>query len=150
MTRDAKIYVASRASLPERPAMWRAFRDEGIAITSTWIDESALDAYYSHERQPAAFLRQLWDRIASEIGAASALVLYAEAADFPLKGAFIEAGIALGMCKPVVICLPGVELDDARRPIGSWIEHPLVWREDDARRAMRLALSLHGIQKDRQ
>lgn len=124
--------------------MWRALRDEGVRITSTWIDESCLDEYYSHERQPAEFLSRLWNRITEEIAAADGLVLYAERDDFPLKGAFIEAGIALGMGKPVVVCLPGVELDDARRPIGSWIEHPFVRRNDDLRSAV--GLPAHDLQ----
>lgn len=33
------IYVASRASIPERGAMWRRFRAQGVPITSSWIDE---------------------------------------------------------------------------------------------------------------
>lgn len=55
------------------------------------------------------------------------LVLYAEVGDFPLKGALVEAGMALGMNKRVVVCLPGVTLDNRScRPIGSWVKHPNV------------------------
>lgn len=117
------IYVASRASVPERGAMWRRFRDEGVAITSSWIDEDG-------EGDTEDF-GNLWERIVSEIRAASALVLYAEENDFPLKGAYIEAGIALALNMPVVICLPGVALDlRSSRPIGSWVSHPLVTRNN--------------------
>lgn len=127
-----KFYVASRASIPERAAMWRKFRDvEGVQITSSWIDEDG-------EGQTKD-LGNLWTRIEREITAADTLVLYARAADFPLKGALTEAGIALGKGKPVTVCLPDVELDARSfRPVGSWIAHPLVIRNDDIRAALNL------------
>lgn len=123
------IYVASRASVPERSAMWRKLRGDGWPIISSWIDEAG--------EGETAFLADLWIRIRAEIYGASAFVLYAERDDFPLKGALIEAGMAIGLNKQIVICLPGVELDSPScRPIGSWIRHPLVRREDDIEKAM--------------
>lgn len=126
-----KIYVASRASIPERGQMWRDIRDQSIAtITSTWIDEDG-------EGQTAD-MSELWWRISEEIAQSDKLVLYAENDDFPLKGALIEAGIALGMGKPVVVCLPGVPVfEPSMRPIGSWIKHPLVSRIDEVLRAIQ-------------
>lgn len=54
-----------------------------------------------------------------------------------MKGALIEAGIALGMGKPVVCCLPGVDIAARScRPIGSWINHPMVSRQDNIRIAI--------------
>src|SRR6185369_11255331 len=118
------IYVASRASVPERGIMWRWFRSQGYLITSSWIDEDGEGA--------TADFGELWLRIADEIRKSAALVLYAEAADFPLKGALTEAGIALGMRKPVFVCLPDLGvLPRNYRPIGSWIAHPLVTRCDN-------------------
>jgi hypothetical protein len=126
------IYVASRASIPERGEMWRQFRENGVPIISTWIDEDG-----EGETEDLQFL---WSRIRNEIDQAHSLVLYAEAGDFPLKGALIEAGIALGMGKPIFIVLPGVELDPKScRPIGSWIKHPLVERVDSVQDAMVFA-----------
>lgn len=132
------IYIASRASIPERSAMWRRFRDEaGIDITSSWIDEAG-------EGETADF-GELWARIEQEIAAADRLVLYAEQDDFPLKGALIEAGIALGMRKPVTVCLPGVSLEGrTQRPIGSWIALSRVARCDD----IHAALSSHYQKPD--
>ena len=112
-----KIYVASRASLPERPEMWRKLRDSGWDITSTWIDESG-------EGETESFT-ELWQRIESEIDSSEGVVLYAEGDDFPLKGALVEAGIALGMGKRVGIVLKDVDLQGrSMRPIGSWVAHP--------------------------
>lgn len=124
-----RIYIASRASIPERAALWREYRRRGVPITSSWIDEDG-------EGQTQSFT-DLWDCITYEIAQADRLVLYAETDDFPLKGALIEAGIALGMKREVTVCLPNVELHPRSfRPIGSWIAHPLVVREDDIEKAM--------------
>lgn len=119
------FYVASRASIPERAALWRHFRDvRSVSILSSWIDEDG-------EGQTTNF-NDLWRRITLEITACDALVLYAEQGDFPLKGALVEAGIALGMQKRVLVCLPGIIVESRScRPIGSWIKHSLVTRNDD-------------------
>lgn len=128
-----EVYVASRASVPARSAMWRAFRDEGFPINSTWIDEAGEGQTLSH--------RDLWVRCLSEVSSARAVVLYAEPDDFPLKGALLEAGAALVLGKPVIVCLPGVSLENRScRPIGSWINHPLVMRINDPRQALTAAL----------
>lgn len=97
-----KYYVASRASIPERAAMWRRLRADGLQITSTWIDEAG-------DGETDDFTR-LWVRIVAEIASSHALILYAEKADFPLKGALIEVGIAIGLSLPIYVCLPGLNL----------------------------------------
>lgn len=127
------IYIASRASIPARSAMWRDFRDlRSVKIISSWIDEAG-------EGETASFA-ELWDRIMCEIYACDRLVLYAEQSDFPLKGALIEVGIALGMRKPVTVCLPGIALNGrTHRPLGSWIEHRCVFRCDDISTALSAA-----------
>lgn len=123
------IYVASRASIPGRAEMWQLLRMQGWPITSSWIDEAG-------EGETSDFT-ELWDRIMREIAAARKVVLYAEPGDFPLKGAILEAGIALGMGKPVVVCLPGLEVEGrTHRPIGSWIVHRNVSRIDNLHEAM--------------
>lgn len=53
------IYVASRASIPERGAMWRHYRSRGVPIISSWIDEDG-------EGETSDFTL-LWMRIESEI-----------------------------------------------------------------------------------
>lgn len=112
-------YVASRASIPERSAMWRSFRSDGLPITSTWIDEAGPGE--------TSDFAELWSRITNEVSRSEALIFYAEPDDFPLKGALIEVGIAIGQGIPVLACLPGVELHGRTlRPVGSWLCHPLV------------------------
>lgn len=130
MTRREGIYVASRASVPERAAMWRDLRDNhGWNITASWIDEAG-------EGETADFT-ELWTRIHAEITRSDKLVLYARTEDFPLKGALIEVGIALGVGLPIVACLPFVVLEGrSMRPVGSWLAHPRVIRIDSLHDAM--------------
>lgn len=72
-------------------------------------------------------LSLLWIRIEEEIESAERLVLYVEPDDFPLKGTLVEAGIALANKVPIYIVAPNVSIDEKTfRPIGSWINHPLV------------------------
>lgn len=126
------IYVASRASVPERGAMWRRLRAEGAPIISTWIDEDGEGA--------TADFGDLWSRICSEVTGAKALILYAEPDDLPLKGAFIEVGMALAASIPVYAVLPGIRLEPrSMRPVGSWLAHPGVHIVDDVATAVSRA-----------
>lgn len=118
------VYVASRASVPERAAMWRELRAAGARIISTWIDED--------EEGLTDCFGELWTRIEAEIRSVDRLVLYAELSDFPLKGAYVEVGMALALGKPVYVVTPGVKLDSrSLRPVGSWAAHPLVSFHDE-------------------
>jgi hypothetical protein len=127
--RRPPLYVASRASIAARALMWRTMRLRGFNIVSSWIDEAGAGETLDYS--------DLWARVIEEIGRARAVVLYAEPDDFPLKGALVEIGAALGMRKPIVVCLPGVDVAPrSARPIGSWINHHSVIREDEIARAM--------------
>ena len=66
-------------------------------------------------------------RIDREIAECDQLTLYVETNDFPLKGALIEVGMALGKCKPVTVVLIDIELNERNlKPLGSWAAHELV------------------------
>lgn len=123
-----RVYVASRASVPERPAMWRRLRDDGYTIVSSWIDEAG-------QGETASFA-DLWKRVVREIRSATRFVLYVEHDDFPLKGALVEVGVALAASVPVYVVAPGVTIGADYRPIGSWLAHPLVVIEPDILKAM--------------
>ncbi len=133
------VYVASRASVAARGAMWRALRGQGANIVSSWIDEDGEGA--------TACMSELWARIEREIRASTRLVLYVEPGDFPLKGALVEVGMALGMGKPVRVIGPGLALEPrSMRPLGSWAAHPLVTLQaglgvDAGEHAVRAALA---------
>ena len=118
---NSGIYVALRVRWA---AKWRNLRDVGgYPITSTWIDEAG--------EGETKDLGELWARVLSEVTSCTGIVVYAEPGDFPLKGALVEAGIALGAARTIIVCLPDVKLEERScRPIGSWINHPAVVRND--------------------
>lgn len=115
---ERPISVASRASMGLRPAKWRELRDEGWPILSTWINEAG-----AGETEDFG---ELWTRIVQEVRQACGVILWAEKEDFPLKGAFVEAGIALGMGKRVAVCTQIELLAPQFAPFGSWLSHPSV------------------------
>jgi hypothetical protein len=126
------IYVASKASNPERPAMWRRLRKFGVPIISSWIDEAGPGE--------TECLSQLWSRIESEIHLSQALIIYAESEDFPLKGALVEVGMAITARVPIFATFPNVCIDpQSCRPVGSWIRHPSVTVFKDLHKAIVLA-----------
>lgn len=117
--RDPVLYVASRASVPDRPAMWRKLRDErGWKIVASWIDEAG--------EGETSDMGELWLRIEREIRQCDGLILYAEPGDFPLKGALVEVGIAIGAGKPIAVVISDMSILEPRslRPLGSWANHP--------------------------
>lgn len=121
-----RIYVASRASIPARAAMWRALRAQGVPIISSWID-------YAGDGEGAPD----WAALMSEVRDCTALLFYAEFDDFPLKGAFIEIGAALMAGKPVAVVLGDCSVvRPSYRPVGSWITHPLVVQYDTVQAAI--------------
>lgn len=132
----ASFYVASRASIPERAAMWRQLREGGVAITSSWIYEAG--------EGETECMTDLWRRIAREVHEADFLILYVEPDDFPLKGALIEVGMALGNGKRVLVVAPDVKLEPrSLRPLGSWAMHPLVTFHGTMRHALDHAYAIH-------
>ena len=110
--RKQVLYVASRASQVRLPEMWRQLRREGWPIISTWIDEAGPGETES--------MVELWDLIVSEIRSADAMLFYADPESLPLKGAYVEVGIALAFGIPVLAIIRN------NANVGSWINHPLV------------------------
>jgi hypothetical protein len=128
MSAGRGIYVASRTYHAD---MWKEWRTKGFNIISSWIDEAS-------EGETDSF-HELWERIATEVSQARALVFYARWQDFPLKGAFVEVGMAF-MNKPIIVCLPGVDLEGrTMRPVGSWMLHESVTRVDNVKEALYAA-----------
>ena len=84
-----KIYVSSKIKHAE---FWRGWRDNGINIISTWIDED--ENVENHE--------DLAIRCIKESAEADITVVYVDEGDV-LKGALIEVGSALSHDKQVWI-----------------------------------------------
>ena len=108
---DGRIYIASKVVHGPK---WLEWRDAGIPIISSWIEECGDD--------PTNFL-DLWTRCLAEAATCSAFVIFREPGEI-LEGAFFEMGAALAAGVPVfavgidnltirhhpnVTCLPTVE-----------------------------------------
>ena len=119
--RPLRIYPCSKTKYAD---MWKDFRSKqkelGIEIIGTWIDQAG-----ANETDD---LTRLWLNISGEVSYADVLVLYAPTLEsFPLKGALIEAGMALGHCNAVHVVCGDLELTGRTlSPLGSWICHPEV------------------------
>lgn len=113
------VYVASRASIPARGAMWRGLEAAGMKIISSWIHEDGVGQTES--------MRELWVRIEQEVAASWGLILYVNESDLPLKGALVEVGMALARRKPVVV-VTNIEgnVDVVAKSLGSWVNHDCV------------------------
>lgn len=111
------LYVASkmdhRGLFKDLRRKWRA---QGVQIVSSWIDAGP-----NHDRLTPLAYAGAWIDNYREITAAKAVLCYGEARDGPLRGALVEAGIAMGQHKPVVIVGP---IDFTSW--GTWQYHPLV------------------------
>lgn len=83
------IYIASKT---RHAHLWRALRDAGAPIISTWIDEAG--------EGESADLNDLWRRCITESCACDTLIVYREPQDV-LKGAWVEIGAALAVGKPI-------------------------------------------------
>lgn len=123
-----RIYIASRASLPERPAAWRKLRDvDGYNIVSSWIDSIDKSIEFQSKEDSDLLMQSLWLNFTAEIKSSDRLIVYVEPEDFPLKGTLVEVGIAIGAGIPIYIVAPNLIIEkDTYRPIGSWINHPLI------------------------
>ena len=109
------IYVASKT---KHAAMWRAFRDQGYKISSTWIDEA--------EPGQTKDRAELAGRCIREVFNADALVLYCEP-DEILKGALIELGVAFnGESNVFGIFMVGAR-DNVSLSSSVFLEHPIVF-----------------------
>jgi hypothetical protein len=86
-----KIYIASKTKHAQR---WIEWRESGVNIISTWIDEAGEGA--------SPDLADLCKRCINECLECDAMIIYREGEDY-LKGAFIEMGVALTRKIPIIL-----------------------------------------------
>jgi len=92
-----KIYIASH-SQTDALTIANKLREEGHTITSTWIEEH----FASHTSYPREERMKIAKKDADEIADSDALILIA-GPDKYSGGKFVEAGIALGLNKIVIV-----------------------------------------------
>ena len=116
------VYVASKTRHAD---LWKRYREQGLPVASTWIDEAgALES-----------TKESWVRFVAECRCAAALILYAEEGD-RLEGALVEVGIALAASVPVLTVGP---VSRSRFP---FTQHPLVKTCSSLDEAVKLATAL--------
>lgn len=115
-----RFYPASRASIPERPEMWRKMREQGWPLVATWIDVAGPGMINDWG--------SFWRTCVREARDADAVLLYVHYTDLPMKGALVEVGAALGNFKEVYVIIDGfpdeMEFSDVHAALGSWSYHP--------------------------
>lgn len=102
------IYIASKT---KHAPKWRAYREAGFPVISTWIDEA-------EEGQSDSFT-DLWLRCVREASACAVLIVYREP-DEIWTGALVEVGCALGNNRLV---LGAGNWEDFK--VNSFTNHPL-------------------------
>lgn len=108
------IYFASKTCHAPR---WRALRASGVPTAATWIDEAG-------EGETGDYA-ELAQRCLGEISEALAVVLYCEPGE-TLKGALIEAGMALAAGVPVCCVGKCESLSRVFRRHPLWFEFPSI------------------------
>lgn len=112
-----KVYVGS---ILQHADMWKELRElwaPEIEITSRWIDFPNIKAGDRH----ATILQfqKGWIENLEDIRNSNAMICYGEPTE-TLRGALVEAGMALGLGKPV-LCVGNNSF------FGSWQYHSLCW-----------------------
>jgi len=118
-----RIYPASGT---HHAAMWREARHKwpGVIVGARWVDY-VLDGVEETETNARSF----WRDDHADVKAADALIVFAAPGD-RLRGALVEAGMAIALGKPVYVV--GVSDD-----FGTWQFHPSVVRVPDIASAVR-------------
>lgn len=109
-----RFYTASKT---KHAGKWQALRDAGYQVTATWIDEAG-------EGQTVSY-PELAVRCLQEIDAADFVLLYCEPGEH-LKGALVEAGMALAIGRPVKCVGQCESLSRVFREHPLWSEHASV------------------------
>lgn len=123
MIRLPSVYTASKL---RHAAMWRELRvtRPDVAFTARWPD---IEGQVPDTPENAG---AFWTHDVADVRRADAVLVYAEPGEH-LRGGLVEAGVALGLGKQVVVV--GEHPD-----YGTWQYHPLVQRARDIDHALQL------------
>ena len=108
------VYIASKIAYAAKFSELRTeWMNHGLFINSRWLDQ----AQYEDESTPNDF-KLFWQVDHQDVMECDVLVLYGEKTD-KLRGALIEAGIALAFGKNVIVVGDSPDY-------GTWQYHPMV------------------------
>ena len=119
-----KVYTASKLGHAPR---WRALLKEWpeVAFTARWPHK-----HVGAVPDEAVFARVFWEQDLEDVSRAGGVLVYAEPGDH-LRGALVEAGMALALGKWVIVV-------GEHEDYGTWQYHPLVYRVSDLDQARLL------------
>ncbi len=114
-----KVYIASKLSHAEEfIALRNAWGNDGIDLHARWFDQASLE-HESHDLSPYDF-HIFWSVDEEDVKTSQAVIVCGRN-DEKLRGALVEAGIAIAMGKLVIVI--GEHPD-----YGTWQHHPTVVR----------------------
>lgn len=117
-----KVYFASKLA---KGPLWRGLKEPGIFAHARWLRHNKVGT-----PDEAEFASEFWLEDHEDVRDADAVVVYAEEGEH-LRGALVEAGIALALGVPVYVVGPHPDY-------GTWQYHPGVIRVDILRQAFEL------------
>lgn len=128
-----RVYTASKL---RHGAMWRKLDEEtpGITCYSRWLKHNRIVTPDTPENA-----REFWLQDTQDVRDADVVFVYAEPDDH-LRGALVEAGIAIAMGVPVIVI--GDHPD-----YGTWQYHPLVIKALTIEKAIHYCLNSHTIRR---
>lgn len=117
-----KVYTASKLYHAE---MWRTLHIDGVEFTARWPR-----LHVGTVPDDARYAKIFWMHDEEDVRASDVVLVYAEPKD-KLRGALVEAGMAIALGKDVIVV---GEHDD----FGTWQYHPLVHKAKDMKQVTLL------------
>lgn len=110
-----KVYTASKLKHAEK---WKSIVIEGVEFVARWPR-----LHVGNIPDDASYAKVFWQHDLEDVARADVILVYAEAEEH-LRGALVEAGMAIALNKIVVVV--GTHPD-----YGTWQHHPLVYKVDN-------------------
>ena len=124
-----KVYIASKLKYAEQFRIYRSQWRPKINLHARWFDQATIEQ--TSKVSPEDF-HIFWLVDEEDVKVADALIIYGERDD-KLRGALVEAGIAIAMGKLVIVVGDCADF-------GTWQHHPLVTRAGSFEHAKTMIL----------
>lgn len=119
-TRKPRLYTASKLSDCQYWLDFRTLYADKVDFTARWLDFFSANGSFDDAKMPLSIKRAGWVTDIDDVRFSDAVVVKAPSSG-NLRGALVEAGVALGLGRPVYL------LGDCP-DYGTWQHHPLVYR----------------------
>lgn len=128
-----KVYTASKLS---QAPLWSRLKKEWteIEFTARWVTE-----HIGVTEKNPVIARQFWIEDFQDVQAADVVLLYGEPHE-KQRGSLVEAGMAIGMQKPVIVCGDSADF-------GTWQYFPSVHRVTTLNEAREILSDMANARK---